>query len=127
WLVIPVLVGGLGGLGGAASADFKNLQVLPKNISKDELKGYMKAQTKALGVECNFCHDVPDMASDKNEKKLIARKMMQMQNDINDKWLKGMKVAEKNKVTCGTCHQGKEEPPKFAPSGTPDKPLPEKK
>lgn len=83
----------------------------------------MKAQSKALGVECDFCHDVPDMASDKNDKKLVARKMIQMTNDINDKWLKGMKDADKNKVTCATCHQGHETPPKAAASAPP----PEKK
>ena len=108
-----VLVGGVGG--GVARADFKNLQVLPKSMSKDELKAYMKAQSKALGVECDYCHDVPDMASDKNEKKLVARKMIQMTEDINDKWLKGMREAEKNKVGCGTCHQGHETPPKWVP------------
>ena len=82
----------------------------------------MKAQSKALGVECDYCHDVPDMASDKNEKKVIARKMMQMQNEINDKWIKGWKGADKAKVTCGTCHQGHEEPPKFTPpAGAPEK------
>ena len=112
WLMIPILVGGLGGV---ALADFKNLQVLPKTMSKDELKALMKAQAKALGVECDYCHDVPDMASDKNQKKLVARKMMQMTNDINDKWLKGMKDADKNKVTCGSCHQGHELPPKWTP------------
>lgn len=112
WLLIPILVGGVSGV---AMADFKNLQVLPKNISKDELKSLMKAQAKALGVECDHCHDVPDMASDKLENKKIARKMMQMTADINDKWLKGMKDAEKNKVTCGTCHQAHEVPPKFVP------------
>ncbi len=122
WLLVPVLVGGMGGV---AMAEFKNLQVLPKSIAKDELKAYMKAQAKALGVECDYCHDVPDMASDKNEKKLIARKMMQMTNEINDKWLKGIKGAEKNKVTCAQCHQGHEEPPKFVPQG--EKPVPEKK
>ncbi len=112
WLLVPILVGGLGGV---AMADFKNLQVLPKSMSKDELKAYMKAQSKSLGVECDYCHDVPDMASDKNGKKLIARKMMQMTNEMNDKWLKGMKDADKNKVTCGTCHQGHEQPPKWVP------------
>lgn len=122
WLLVPVLVGGMSGV---ALAEFKNLQVLPKTMSKDELKTYMKAQSKALGVECDFCHDVPDMASDKNEKKLIARKMIQMTNEINDKWLKGMKGAEKNKVTCAQCHQGHEEPPKFVPSA--EKAPPEKK
>ncbi len=121
WLMVAILVGGVGG---AARADFKNLQVLPKSMSKDELKAYMKGQARALGVECDFCHDVPDMASDKNEKKLIARKMMQMTNEVNDKWLKGMKDVEKNKVTCVTCHQGHELPPKQAGA---DKAPPEKK
>src|SRR3954465_3755334 len=113
-LLLPlVAVGFVGATGGVALAEWKNVQVLPKTMSKDELKALMKAQSKALGVECDYCHDVPDMASDKNEKKLIARKMMQMQNEINDKWIKGWKGAEKNKVSCGTCHQGHEEPPKF--------------
>jgi hypothetical protein len=36
-----------------------------------------------------------------------------MQAEINAKWLKGVKEAEKNPVTCATCHQGKEHPPKL--------------
>ncbi|MFI5288785.1 MAG: c-type cytochrome [Polyangia bacterium] len=97
--------------GAAALADgLKNLQVLPKSTSKDEVKQIMKAQAKALDVECDFCHDVPDMASDKNPKKLTARQMMRMTAEINQHWLKGMKDAEKNKVTCVTCHRGKEIP-----------------
>jgi len=111
-LMVPGFLVGVGAAG-VARADFKNLQVLPKTMSKDDLKAYMKAQSKALGVECDFCHDVPDMASDKNEKKIVARKMIQMTNEVNEKWLKGMKDAEKNKVGCGTCHQGHEVPPKF--------------
>src|SRR5438309_1225650 len=85
---------------GTALADgFKNLQVLPKSSSKDQLKAIMKEQSKALGVECDFCHDVPDMASDANEKKKISREMMKMTAEINGKWLKGLKGAEKNQVT----------------------------
>jgi hypothetical protein len=110
WLLAPILVGGMSGV---AAAEWKNLQILPKTIGKDDLKAYMKGQARALGVECDFCHDVPDMASDKNANKQVARKMMQMTAEINDKWLKGMKDADKNKVTCGTCHQGHENPPKF--------------
>ncbi|MDB4971413.1 MAG: c-type cytochrome [Myxococcales bacterium] len=127
WLMVPILVSAMGGV---AAAEWKNVQVLPKTMSKDELKALMKAQSKALGVECDYCHDVPDMASDKNEKKLIARKMMQMQNEINEKWIKGWKGADKAKVSCGTCHQGHEEPPKFTVQTGSDKPqttTPEKK
>jgi Photosynthetic reaction centre cytochrome C subunit len=109
WILAAVLLGG-----GAALADgLKNLQVLPKTTTKDEIKVIMKAQSKALDVECDYCHNVPDMASDDNPNKKLARQMMKMQQEINDKWLKGMKDADKNRVTCGTCHRGKETPPPF--------------
>jgi hypothetical protein len=90
---------------GSAAAEFKNLQVLPKNISKDELKAVMKAQSKALGVECDHCHDMPDAEKDTDHKK-IAREMMKMTAEINDKFIKD----PKNKVVCATCHRGKAEP-----------------
>jgi hypothetical protein len=90
---------------GPAAADFKNLQVLPKNISKDELKAIMKAQSKALGVECDHCHAMPDAEKDTDNKK-VAREMMKMTAEINDKFIKD----PKNKVVCATCHRGKESP-----------------
>ena len=102
WLMVPILVGAMGGV---AMADFKNLQVLPKSMSKDELKAYMKAQSKALGVECDHCHDMPN-AEKETKNKTTARAMMRMQNDINDKYLK----TADSKVTCDTCHRGKEKP-----------------
>lgn len=83
---------------------WKDLQVLPKNISKDELKKTMKSMSRDLGVDCSFCHEEPDMVKDTNKKKL-AREMMQMTSDINKKYPATMK-----KVTCFTCHRGKEEP-----------------
>ncbi len=100
-------------LGGLAFADFKNLQVLPKTTSKEEIRAIMKAQAKALDVECDHCHKVPDMAADDLDTKKMARQMMKLTAEINDKWLKGMKGADKNKVTCGTCHRGHAEPPPF--------------
>ena len=83
---------------------FKDLQVLKKEITKAELKDLMKAQSKALGVDCDHCHKEPDMSADTN-KKQIAREMMQMVNDLNKKYPGLMK-----KVTCNTCHRGKPEP-----------------
>lgn len=110
WLTLA-LVGTLSLLSAVALADgLKNLQVLPKSTSKEEIKQIMKSQAKALGVECDFCHDVPDMASDKNPKKLVARQMMKMTAEINQHWLKGLKDADKHPVGCATCHRGKEVP-----------------
>ena len=91
-----------------APAGPKNLHVLPKSTTKDQVKAIMKAQTKALGVECDFCHDVPDMASDKNEHKKIAREMMKMTEELNAKYVS--KIAPKALVTCNTCHRGHEKP-----------------
>lgn len=93
---------------------YKNLKVLDKNISKDELTLIMKSYKTALGVKCSFCHaeikgkpGKLDFASDDNEHKLIARDMMRMTNRINKKFFNDEKSA---KVTCFTCHQGHEEP-----------------
>jgi hypothetical protein len=111
WLIVGSLL-----VGNAALADgLKNLQVLPKTTTKDQVKAIMRAQAKELDVECDHCHNVPDMASDENPNKKVARQMMKMTAEINEKWIKGMKEAEKNQVTCGTCHRGHEEPPKFVP------------
>jgi hypothetical protein len=112
WLLgTAVLALGLGvAVAKAQPAGPKNLQVLPKSTTKDQVKTIMKAQAKALGVECDFCHEVPDMAADTNEHKKIARQMMKMTEEINAKWIKGWPGAEKHPVSCNTCHQGKAEP-----------------
>jgi hypothetical protein len=89
----------------------KNLQVLPKTMTKDQVKTIMKGFSKSLGVECDFCHDVPDMASDKLPHKQIARQMMKMTQDINAKWLDG-KNGPKAEVSCNTCHRGEAKPKK---------------
>ena len=39
-----------------SSSEWKNLKVLPQNISEDSLKGLMRGYNAALGVKCNFCH-----------------------------------------------------------------------
>jgi hypothetical protein len=105
-ILLGVMMAGLG-LGGVAlfssvaQAQAKNLKVLPKDITKDELKALMKNNiAKALGVTCDHCHDIDDMSKD-TEKKEIARAMMKMTSEINTKNFKG-----KNRVTCLTCHNG---------------------
>jgi hypothetical protein len=105
-LFAALVCGGLTFATRPAFADgWKSLQVLSKTTSKDDLKAIMKAQSKALGVQCDHCHTPPDM--DKETKnKGIAREMMKMTDQINKVYLKGMD----KKVTCDTCHRGKEVP-----------------
>jgi hypothetical protein len=88
----------------------KNLQVFPKGTTKEQVKAAMKSISKELGVECDHCHDVPDMASDKLAPKKIAREMMKMTEELNSKWIK--KVDAKAEVTCNTCHRGEAKPAK---------------
>jgi hypothetical protein len=91
----------------------KNLQVLPKTITQDELTLVMRSQAAGLGVKCDFCHVQGDPAADTKPHKLQAREMMRMVRQINETTFKDSKV----KVECFTCHKGKAEPQVHA--GTP--------
>ena len=82
----------------------KNLKILPKTMSKADIKKLMKVQAAALGVQCDFCHDTDDFAKD-TEHKELARKMMLMTNQINKDNFEGKAV-----VGCITCHNGQKEP-----------------
>lgn len=93
---------------------FKNLKVLGKKTTHDELDSTMKAFNKALGVKCNHCHAAStvdpkklDFASDENKNKDVARSMMRMTTRINKKFFKGEEIAA---VACFTCHNGEKEP-----------------
>ena len=93
---------------------FKNLKVLSKNTTHEELEVIMKGFNAALGVKCGFCHakrkDDPkklDFASDENQHKSVARNMMRMTMKINKKFFRDETA---DAITCFTCHQGKEEP-----------------
>lgn len=97
---------------------YTNLKVLPKNISKDDLKKVMDGFKDALGVKCNFCHvpmkDDPkklNFASDEKNHKLIARDMMKMTAKLNKKYFNHKdKEGKMKSISCVTCHNGKEEP-----------------
>jgi hypothetical protein len=104
---------------------YKNLKVLPKSTTKQQMDSVMKHFTSALGVKCNFCHEfnqeqkAMDFASDANEHKSIARSMMKMTEKVNKKYFDVKDSDELTttlEVTCYTCHNGKAHPGKFAPA-----------
>ena len=104
-----------------SSSEWKNLKVLPQNISEDSLKGLMRGYNAALGVKCNFCHaENPDtkkmdFASDAKKEKEFARHMIVMTRDINAKnfnWENAKNPEMINVVTCVMCHRGNESPTK---------------
>lgn len=91
----------------------KNLQVLPKDISHDELEKIMHSFNDALGVKCSHCHasnsdgDGLNFASDDNPIKETARIMMEMTNRINKKHFKHNKKATSySQISCISCHHG---------------------
>ena len=103
---------------------WKNLKVLPKNISKDSLDYLMEGYTSALSVKCNYCHvpqkDNPtklDFASDDKIEKEIARGMIKMTNDLNQNYFQphfpDPKPAQVHVVNCVMCHRGAPNPEKY--------------
>jgi hypothetical protein len=104
---------------------YKNLKVLPKNITREQMDSVMHHFTASLNVKCNFCHVRTadnkewNFAADDNKHKLIARDMMRMTDKINDKYfdLTGSKrtLSTPLMVTCYTCHNGRKEPLTKAP------------
>ena len=99
---------------------YKNLKVLPKDITEKQMDSVMHHYTASLSVKCNFCHvrregeAHPDFASDDNKHKLIARDMMRMTDQINDKYFDytGAKrdLNTPLMVTCYSCHHGAKNP-----------------
>ena len=114
----------------AVNPDFKNVQVLPHTLTRQELLAVMRTFTRGLGVRCNHCHVVTatepkeqlDFVSDAKEEKRAARVMIQMSNQINGTWLARADTSAgetphvapplpaEQRVWCWTCHRGKPQP-----------------
>jgi len=106
---------------------FHNLQVLPQNITHDELISMMRGFTRGLGVRCDHCHvpnppgskEVFDFPNDSKPEKKAARTMLRMARAINANYLS--KVNEHGTaVTCWTCHRGQTVPE--GPGAKPEQP-----
>ncbi len=125
-IAIPALLQAQGRGGGQPP---KNLQVLPKEMSRQEVTAIMRTFALGLGVRCEYCH-VPaadatagggggfggapplDYALDTKETKKVAREMLKMVTDINGKYLAalGRTIADRDRVSCETCHHGLTKP-----------------
>jgi hypothetical protein len=93
----------------------QNLKVLPQDT---DLRKVMRQYSGDLGVECEFCHAAADpvthradRASDANPVKETARFMIQLTDDLNNKYLAEMPNRRyADPITCGTCHRGEKHP-----------------
>ncbi len=92
---------------------FTNLQVLPKDISKQELTSRMRIFSFSLGARCEDCHadkapgsELRDFASDAKDTKKKAREMMRMVEALNKDYVAKLQPATSTRVDCATCHHG---------------------
>lgn len=119
WIVAAMmLVTQIGQAPAQIPDEFTNLKVLPKDIGKRKLVQTMRGFASALGKRCNYCHvgedpnslEGYDFSSDEKEKKRIARLMMQMTAEINNRFIPEVGHEFPIEVRCVTCHRGIDEP-----------------
>jgi hypothetical protein len=108
----------------------KNLKVLPKNLTGEQVMDIMHGWRTQLGVECNTCHTVDpthtmpngkpalNFPDDSKPEKRTARLMVKMTEEINKNYTSKVESKQNNDasakmVSCGTCHRGKFDPPAF--------------
>ncbi|MEQ1799776.1 MAG: c-type cytochrome [Lacibacter sp.] len=110
-----------GAVKSSAKAEYKNLQVLPKDITKEQLDKIMRGFTSALGVKCIYCHVHEgedfrqgwDYSKDDKDEKKIARQMLKMTISINSTYFNFENSARPDTirvVSCNTCHRGIQHP-----------------
>jgi len=136
-LIVASAIFGLQAFTTKTQPEWKNLQILPKNISEDGLDSVMHHFTAALNVKCNYCHarnsqtNKMDFASDDKPEKQIARKMMLLAIDINKNHFEQIEESMNDGmdqpkdtaavsymlkyVTCYTCHRGEPHPANTPP------------
>jgi Photosynthetic reaction centre cytochrome C subunit len=120
WLVTLscVLIAGVGTAarqGPFPPTSLRNLQVLSKDSSPQEVIAAMRGMSQGLGVRCQYCHvgregqplDQFNFVSDDVDKKGVARSMLQLVRTINATLAPG---APSGPVTCYTCHRGAARP-----------------
>jgi len=101
---IPFILPPASADGDKAGDSYENVRVL-KNLSVGQFTRLMASMATwvAPKVGCAYCHNVENMADDSNYTKVVARRMLQMTQNINANW----KAHVKNTgVTCYTCHGG---------------------
>ncbi|MEO6633868.1 MAG: c-type cytochrome [Mucilaginibacter sp.] len=104
----------------ADDPEYKNLKVLPKHLTHEQLDKVMHEWTASLNVHCDFCHvrneaeKKMDFPSDAKPEKEMARKMFKMMNKINQKYFDAKKdslgFVMTSGINCNTCHRGDSHP-----------------
>jgi len=90
--------------GPKASQVYQNVQVLG-HLSVAEFSRHMASITQWVSPQegCAYCHVGENFADDGKYTKIVARRMIQMTQHINQDWKKHVAATG---VTCYTCHRG---------------------
>ena len=101
---IPGYLPQLPPVGPKAGVAYKNVQVLG-DVSVGQFTRTMASLTTWVAPQqgCNYCHNPNNMASDEKYTKVVARRMIQMTQHINEDWQSHVVATG---VTCYTCHRG---------------------
>src|SRR6185436_12985713 len=81
-----------------------------KDVPADQLQLTMQYIAASLGVQCNYCHVQGQNDLDDKETKKTARQMMKMVDQLNATFFDG-----KPRVSCASCHNGRNKPVRTAP------------
>jgi hypothetical protein len=96
---------------------YKNLKVLSREISDDDMDYVMETFSVNLGVNCLFCHPGKmngtkysfDFVTDQLQNKRVARNMLSMTLKLNNKYFNSKMtglMTTRGMIWCKTCHQG---------------------
>jgi photosynthetic reaction center cytochrome c subunit len=101
---VPTYLPQLPAVGPKASAVYKNVQVLG-DLSVGQFTRLMASVTQWVAPQqgCNYCHNPANLAEDSKYTKIVARRMLQMTQNINQNWTTHVVGTG---VTCYTCHRG---------------------
>ena len=93
----------------------QNVKVLG-DLSIGQFTAQMAAITAWVSPQegCGYCHNLANLADDSKYTKVVARRMLQMTQQVNTNWKPHVAATG---VTCYTCHRGKPVPEQvwFAP------------
>ncbi len=98
-----------------ANPNTKNVKVLNQYLGADYDKtanvfGYMSAYfVPGVGVSCEYCHNLQDFSSDEKQEKVIARNMLVMTMETQNRWIGSLPKPEgqpAHVLVCATCHAG---------------------
>lgn len=102
--------------GGEALAKdiYQNVQVLG-DLTEDNFNRVMNAMTSWVAPDegCAYCHgdvDLEEYGNDDLYTKVVARRMIQMTQVINEDWDGHVNANKQVGVTCYTCHRGQNVP-----------------